>query len=66
MSADEEEDKSKTANAILEMLKEAGVSTNNVEDKKHAFWDTQVGCLFRSYVFYSMVIWGLPATSREA
>jgi hypothetical protein len=56
MSADEEEDKSKTANAILEMLKEAGVSTNNVEDKKHAFWDTQVGCLFRSYVFYSMVI----------
>jgi predicted transcriptional regulator len=56
MSADEEEDKSKTANAILEMLKEAGVSTKNVEDKKHAFWDTQVGRLCLSSVFDSMVI----------
>jgi hypothetical protein len=29
-------------NGILEMLKQAGVSTNDLEQKKHAFWDTQV------------------------
>mmetsp|Transcript_87588 Transcript_87588/g.252916 ORF Transcript_87588/g.252916 Transcript_87588/m.252916 type:complete len:421 (-) Transcript_87588:28-1290(-) len=30
-----------TMNGILEMLKEAGVSTKDLEEKKHAFWDTQ-------------------------
>jgi hypothetical protein len=24
------------------MLREAGVSTKSLEEKKHAFWDTQV------------------------
>ena len=37
-----EEEKKKTADAILDMLREAGVSTRDLEDKKHAFWDTQV------------------------
>ena len=32
-----------TVNSILEMLREAGVSTKDLEEKKHAFWDTQVG-----------------------
>ena len=27
---------------IIDMLKEAGVSTDNIVDKEHAFWDTQV------------------------
>jgi len=31
-----------TMNGILEMLKHAGVSTEDLEQKKHAFWDTQV------------------------
>lgn len=45
MSSEEEDNKNKSADAILEMLKEAGVSAKNIEDvaKKHAFWDTQVG-----------------------
>lgn len=30
-----------TVNSILEMLREAGVSTRDLEEKKHAFWDTQ-------------------------
>lgn len=30
------------AEKILELLKSAGVSTENLEEKKHAFWDTQV------------------------
>ena len=38
----EQQDKQKTADAILEMLKEAGVSTDSLVEKKHAFWDTQV------------------------
>jgi hypothetical protein len=42
---DDKEDKNKTADAILEMLREAGVSTKSLEEKKHAFWDTQVGYL---------------------
>lgn len=29
-------------NGILEMLKQAGVSAEDLEQKKHAFWDTQV------------------------
>lgn len=37
-----EEDKKKPGDGILEMLREAGVSTKDLEDKKHAFWDTQV------------------------
>jgi len=40
MNGDEEA--KKAADGILEMLREAGVSTNDLEDKKHAFWDTQV------------------------
>ena len=35
-------DKSKTTSAILDMLREAGVSTKSLEETKHAFWDTQV------------------------
>ena len=31
-----------TMNGILAMLKQAGVSTEDLEQKKHAFWDTQV------------------------
>ena len=42
MSGEQEEDKSKPADAILEMLREAGVSTTSLEEKRHAFWDTQV------------------------
>mmetsp|Transcript_9163 Transcript_9163/g.14699 ORF Transcript_9163/g.14699 Transcript_9163/m.14699 type:complete len:428 (-) Transcript_9163:70-1353(-) len=41
MSSEENDDKSKTTNAILDMLREAGVSTKSLEDTKHAFWDTQ-------------------------
>jgi hypothetical protein len=37
-----EDDRKRTADGILEMLREAGVSTADLEDKKHAFWDTQV------------------------
>lgn len=40
---DNDEDKNKTASAIIEMLKEAGVSTDSLEQKEHKFWDTQVG-----------------------
>lgn len=43
MSFGDDEEKQKTADAILEMLRDAGVSTKNLEEKKHAFWDTQVG-----------------------
>lgn len=39
MSAD---DKVKTTDEILKMLKEAGVSAESLVDKSHAFWDTQV------------------------
>jgi hypothetical protein len=44
MSSDKEnEDDQKTgAERILEMLRQAGVSTENLEEKKHPFWDTQV------------------------
>jgi glycylpeptide N-tetradecanoyltransferase len=31
----------KTVDGTLEMLREAGVSTESLEDKAHAFWDTQ-------------------------
>lgn len=37
-----DEDSKKTTDAILEMLREAGVSTESLEDTRHAFWDTQV------------------------
>lgn len=47
MSSNDEDDdnheKKTGAEKILEMLKEAGVSTESLEEKKHAFWDTQVG-----------------------
>jgi hypothetical protein len=36
------DDKKTGAEKILEMLREAGVSTESLEEKKHAFWDTQV------------------------
>mmetsp|Transcript_37542 Transcript_37542/g.91071 ORF Transcript_37542/g.91071 Transcript_37542/m.91071 type:complete len:416 (-) Transcript_37542:40-1287(-) len=39
--ADNDDDKNKTASAIIEMLKEAGVSTHSLEQKEHKFWDTQ-------------------------
>lgn len=47
MSGDDSNDNSAandqaTVNDILEMLREAGVSTKDLEEKKHAFWDTQV------------------------
>jgi hypothetical protein len=42
MSSEENDDKAKATNAILDMLREAGVSTESLEDTKHAFWDTQV------------------------
>ncbi|CAJ1951130.1 unnamed protein product [Cylindrotheca closterium] len=38
---DNDEDKNKTASTIIEMLKEAGVSTHSLEEKEHKFWDTQ-------------------------
>ena len=44
---DENDKKSKTTSAILEMLKEAGVSTKSLEEEKHTFWDTQVRCATR-------------------
>jgi hypothetical protein len=43
MSNDNTDDeKNKTAAAIIEMLKDAGVSTSNLEETEHKFWDTQV------------------------
>jgi len=39
--ADNDDEKNKTATAIIEMLKEAGVSTHSLEEKEHKFWDTQ-------------------------
>lgn len=42
MSNDNEDEKNKTAAAIIEMLKDAGVSTHDLEEKEHKFWDTQV------------------------
>ena len=39
---DNEDDKNKTASAIIEMLKDAGVSTSSLEDEDHKFWNTQV------------------------
>ena len=41
-----------TVNSILEMLREAGVSTKDLEEKKHAFWDTQVGVIPVQYGVY--------------
>ena len=41
-SNDEIAEKNKAADNILEMLREAGVSTESLEEKRHAFWDTQV------------------------
>jgi molybdopterin biosynthesis enzyme MoaB len=35
---------------IIDMLKEAGVSTENIVDTEHAFWDTQV-CSNCTYLF---------------
>jgi len=40
-SNDEIVEKKKAADNILEMLKEAGVSTDSLVEKRHAFWDTQ-------------------------
>ena len=41
----DERDKNKASESILEMLREAGVSTESLEEKRHAFWDTQVSVL---------------------
>ena len=41
MSGDEA-DSNKAAEDILKMLREAGVSTESLVEKSHAFWDTQV------------------------
>ncbi len=35
-------DNNKAAEDILKMLREAGVSTEGLVEKSHAFWDTQV------------------------
>ena len=43
---DNEDDKNKTASAIIEMLKDAGVSTSSLEDEDHKFWNTQVRFFF--------------------
>ena len=43
---DNEDDKNKTASAIIEMLKDAGVSTSSLEDEDHKFWNTQVRVFF--------------------
>lgn len=40
--SDDNVDKNKATDDILKMLKEAGVSTESLVDKSHAFWDTQV------------------------
>eukprot|EP00934_Nitzschia_sp_Nitz4_P001606 Nitzschia sp. Nitz4//scaffold118_size93875//19996//21357//NITZ4_004779-RA/size93875-augustus-gene-0.82-mRNA-1//1//CDS//3329533697//1606//frame0 len=37
----ENDDKKKAADGILDMLREAGVSTHELEDTEHRFWDTQ-------------------------
>jgi glucan phosphoethanolaminetransferase (alkaline phosphatase superfamily) len=44
MSDDNNEDETfESTDAIIDMLKEAGVSTQSLEDnKEHKFWDTQV------------------------
>jgi hypothetical protein len=44
MSDDNNEDeRNETTEEIMDMLKEAGVSTQSLEDnKEHKFWDTQV------------------------
>ncbi len=44
-NVNETADEKATLNGILEMLREAGVSTKDLEEKKHAFWDTQVGAI---------------------
>ena len=36
------DDKNKATDDILKMLREAGVSTESLVEKSHAFWDTQV------------------------
>ena len=41
-SNDETPEKNKTAEDILKMLREAGVSTESLVEKSHSFWDTQV------------------------
>mmetsp|Transcript_1910 Transcript_1910/g.5053 ORF Transcript_1910/g.5053 Transcript_1910/m.5053 type:complete len:419 (+) Transcript_1910:636-1892(+) len=42
MSSDNEKpDKSASVDDILQMLRDAGVSTDSLVDKSHAFWDTQ-------------------------
>jgi glycylpeptide N-tetradecanoyltransferase len=43
-----------TMNGILEMLKQAGVSTEDLEQKKHAFWDTQVRPLYKLVAMYAV------------
>jgi ABC-type oligopeptide transport system ATPase subunit len=41
-NGENDHDEKTGAEKILEMLRQAGVSTENLEEKKHAFWDTQV------------------------
>lgn len=45
-----DDDRNKTAAAIIDMLKEAGVSTQSLEDKEHKFWDTQVSEMLLSSI----------------
>jgi hypothetical protein len=42
MSDDNNEEETFEAHGIIDMLKEAGVTTQCLEDKEHKFWDTQV------------------------
>ena len=35
-------EKNKNADNILQILEEAGVATESLVEKRHAFWDTQV------------------------
>ncbi|KAG7353238.1 myristoyl-CoA:protein N-myristoyltransferase [Nitzschia inconspicua] len=41
MSSSDDDEKKSGAEKILDMLRQAGVSTENLDEKKHAFWDTQ-------------------------
>lgn len=49
-SNDEIVETKKAADNILEMLKEAGVSTESLVEKRHAFWDTQVSSMSRLFL----------------
>ena len=55
-SNDKDAEKKKADDDIIKMLREAGVSTESLVDKNHAFWDTQVSgarfpCFFNTSIF---------------